>query len=70
MLGTFAARILAIAGASSAELILFLRDLRAIDRGSGYIFDLNLGIPHFVICDSYSALVVSRVTNLIEVGKA
>jgi len=45
MLGALVTRILAIAGNSSVEPIIFLRFPRAIVEGSGYIFALGSGIP-------------------------
>ena len=69
MLGALVARILAIAGTSSAESICVLRYPRAIVGESKDICALGSGIPHIVTCGLSPALLMPRVRNLFDVRK-
>ena len=69
MLGAAAVQILAIAGTSSAEPILFLRFPYSIVGRFGVFFNHGSGIPHIVNYGPSLPLLVPRVTNLIEIGR-
>ena len=69
MLGAAVARILAIAGNSSAVPTFVLRFPCGIVGESGDFFDFGSGVPNFVICDPSPALLMPRVRNLFDVRK-